>query len=84
MQRALDDKRVVRATFNRGTLHLVTASDYVALRGTIQLALDHGKELFAVPGSEGTDALLEEGAAHPCTSAAELVRILAAERSLLP
>lgn len=42
LQRALDDKRVVRATFNRGTLHLVTADDYVALRGTIQLALDHG------------------------------------------
>jgi hypothetical protein len=42
LQRALDDKRVVRATFNRGTLHLVTADDYVALRGTIQIALDHG------------------------------------------
>jgi hypothetical protein len=42
LQKALDDKRVVRATFNRGTLHLVTADDYVALRGTIQLALDHG------------------------------------------
>jgi hypothetical protein len=42
LQRALDDKRVVRATLMRGTLHLVSAADYVALRGTIQLALDHG------------------------------------------
>ncbi|HEY2370873.1 MAG TPA: winged helix DNA-binding domain-containing protein, partial [Polyangiaceae bacterium] len=40
--RALDDKRVVRATFNRGTLHMVSTNDYVALRATIQLALDHG------------------------------------------
>jgi hypothetical protein len=42
LQRALDERRVVRATFNRGTLHLVSAGDFVALRGTIQLALDHG------------------------------------------
>jgi hypothetical protein len=42
LQRALDEKRVVRATLMRGTLHLVSAADYVAMRGTIQLALDHG------------------------------------------
>ncbi|HJW72503.1 MAG TPA: DNA-processing protein DprA [Geothrix sp.] len=30
---------------------------------TAKLALDLGKELFVVPGSEGPDALLEEGAA---------------------
>lgn len=30
---------------------------------TAKLALDHGKELFALPGSEGCDALLDEGAA---------------------
>ncbi|HEX4515679.1 MAG TPA: winged helix DNA-binding domain-containing protein [Polyangiaceae bacterium] len=41
LQRALDDRRVVRATLMRGTLHMVSASDYVAMRGTIQLALDH-------------------------------------------
>ena len=42
LERALDDKRVVRATLMRGTLHMVSAADYVAMRGTIQLALDHG------------------------------------------
>jgi DNA processing protein len=31
---------------------------------TAKLALDLGKELFVVPGSEGPDALLQEGAAH--------------------
>jgi len=41
LQRALDDKSVVRATLMRGTLHMVSANDYVSLRGTIQLALDH-------------------------------------------
>ena len=40
---------------------------------TAKLALDLGKELFVVPGSEGTDALLEEGAAHPCTEVGDLL-----------
>lgn len=43
---------------------------------TAKLALDHGKELFAVPGSEGTDALLEEGCAHEARSAAEVRAVL--------
>ncbi len=41
LQRALDERRVVRATLMRGTLHMVSANDYVAMRGTIQTALDH-------------------------------------------
>lgn len=41
-ERALDERRLVRATLMRGTLHVVSARDYVGLRGTIQLALDHG------------------------------------------
>jgi DNA processing protein len=40
---------------------------------TAKLALDLGKELFVVPGSEGTDALLEEGAAHPCRGVDDLL-----------
>ena len=40
---------------------------------TAKLALDLGKELFVVPGSEGTDALLEEGAAHCCTEVSDLL-----------
>lgn len=40
---------------------------------TARLALDLGKELFVVPGSEGPDALLAEGAAHPCTQVGDLL-----------
>ena len=43
---------------------------------TAKLALDHGKELFAVPGSEGTDALLEEGCAHEVRTPSDLVAVL--------
>jgi DNA processing protein len=43
---------------------------------TAKLALDHGKELFAVPGSEGTDALLEEGCAHEVRTPVDLARVL--------
>lgn len=42
---------------------------------TAKLALDLGKELFVVPGSEGTDALLDEGAAHPCTEVSDLLAL---------
>ena len=42
---------------------------------TAKLALDLGKELYVVPGSEGTDALLEEGAAHPCTDVSDLLAL---------
>jgi len=40
---------------------------------TARLALDLGKELYVVPGSEGPDALLEEGAAHRCTAVSDLL-----------
>lgn len=43
---------------------------------TAKLALDHGKELFAIPGSEGTDALLEEGCAHEVRTAADVMKVL--------
>lgn len=48
---------------------------------TAKLALDHGKELFAIPGSEGTDALLEEGCAHEVRTPSDLLGILAAGSS---
>ncbi|HVQ30695.1 MAG TPA: winged helix DNA-binding domain-containing protein [Vicinamibacteria bacterium] len=38
----LRDKKVVRATFLRGTLHLVTAKDFLALRPALQAMLDAG------------------------------------------
>jgi DNA processing protein len=40
---------------------------------TAKLALDLGKELFVIPGSEGTDALLAEGAAHQCEGVGDLL-----------
>lgn len=38
----LAKRTVVRTTFLRGTLHLLTAADYVALRATLQPGLDAG------------------------------------------
>lgn len=43
---------------------------------TARLALDLGKELWVVPGSEGPDALLEEGAAHPCRGPEDVLAVL--------
>ena len=57
----VDAVLVMEATLRSGSL--VTA----------KLALDLGKELFVVPGSEGPDALLEEGAAHPCEAVGDLL-----------
>ncbi len=41
LDRAFEKKLVVRSTLMRGTLHLTSAADYVSVRGTIQIALDH-------------------------------------------
>lgn len=43
---------------------------------TAKLALDHGKDLYLCPGSPGTDALLDEGAATVCEDAVDLIREL--------
>jgi hypothetical protein len=42
LARAIRDRSIVRATFLRGTLHLVTARDFAALRGALQPALSAG------------------------------------------
>jgi hypothetical protein len=42
LTRLLEQRKVVRATFLRGTLHLATAKDFVALRATMQPALEAG------------------------------------------
>jgi hypothetical protein len=42
LARLLDRRQVVRATSLRGTLHLVTAKDFVALRPTLQPVLEAG------------------------------------------
>ena len=41
---ALNEHRVVRVTSLRGTLHLMTAADYVALRGVLQPMLTRGMQ----------------------------------------
>ncbi|HRE46163.1 MAG TPA: winged helix DNA-binding domain-containing protein [Aggregatilineales bacterium] len=43
----IDSRRVVRATFQRATLHLLTAADYLRFRGTIQTVLDSAQESIA-------------------------------------
>jgi hypothetical protein len=40
--RLLSARRIVRATAMRGTLHLMTSADYIALRGALQPALTRG------------------------------------------
>ena len=44
LHRALIERRIVRVTSLRGTLHLMTAADYLALRASLQPALDKGLE----------------------------------------
>jgi hypothetical protein len=58
--RALIAKRkVVRATMMRGTIHLVTAKDYLAWRSPIQPVLDAGAE--AIAGSQDSKTLVTIG-----------------------
>ena len=54
--RAVVKKDVVRATSLRGTIHLMTAADFVAFRGAIQPAL-----------TKGLQAILRERARHAST-----------------
>jgi hypothetical protein len=42
LHQLLHDRQVVRATFLRGTLHLMTASDFLALRAALQPMLSTG------------------------------------------
>ena len=42
LTRLLVDRKVVRATFLRGTLHVASAKDFVAMRPTLQPVLDAG------------------------------------------
>jgi Winged helix DNA-binding domain len=51
LTRALERRRVVKATLMRGTLHLVSADDYLALSAALQPALDLLWRRYA-PGAE--------------------------------
>ncbi len=53
--RPLRDRAVVRATMMRGTLHLVTADDYLAWRGPIGPVLDAGLRAVLRERAEGLD-----------------------------
>ncbi|MFN7921949.1 MAG: winged helix DNA-binding domain-containing protein [Bryobacteraceae bacterium] len=44
LSKALEDRKVVRATMMRATIHLVSADDYVAFRGAIQTMLTAAME----------------------------------------
>jgi hypothetical protein len=46
--KALLDKRLVRGTSLRGTLHVMTASDFVRFRETLQVALDRNLKILGV------------------------------------
>ncbi len=66
----IEDRRVVRSSMMRATLHLTTAEDYLLLRPAIQAALDRSLRSIAGKRLEGLDldrlvsaarAMVEEG-----------------------
>jgi hypothetical protein len=69
LRQALHDRRLVRATYLRGTLHLVSADDYRAFRATLQPVL-----------SRGLGVLGERGAGLEPERVLPLARELLAER----
>lgn len=46
LTRAVHERELVRATFFRGTLHLVTKADYLRFRGTLAPVLESGLKLL--------------------------------------
>ena len=66
LARLLHDREVVRATFLRGTLHLVSAKDYVRFRAALQPLLDRGMRsvLRDHIGDLDLPPLLREARAH--------------------
>jgi hypothetical protein len=85
LQSLLDERRIVRATMMRHTIHFVSAYDYVWLRPTIQPALEAGfgaqtrKRLAGVDLEPFLKAARKEFRKHPLTFAEvkELIRSLA-------
>lgn len=62
----LRDREVVRATMMRGTLHLVGAGDYGALRGTLQPMLTAGMRAVLRDRADGLDVPGLVEAARTC------------------
>ena len=64
---ALRRRHAVRATMMRGTIHVVTAKDYLAMRGVIQPVLTRGLSPVKMAAAKlDMDAVLE--AARSCSS----------------
>ena len=82
----LSHRKVVRATMMRGTLHLVSAADYLALRPAIQPALSRGMKSALRKRAEGLDVaeIVAVAAAFldPEPKTFELVRLHLAKRWL--
>jgi hypothetical protein len=57
---AVLDRRIVRVTAMRGTLHLLSARDYRAWRGVLQPALDRGLEAIIGPARTQMDLAAAE------------------------
>ncbi len=55
LARAVHDRKIVRATLLRGTLHLMTAEDYVALRPVLQPMLAAGMQGVLEDRAAGMD-----------------------------
>lgn len=55
LHQLLHDRQVVRATFLRGTLHLVTAADFLALRAAIQPMLTAAFRAILKDRADGLD-----------------------------
>ena len=73
LHEALQDRRLIRATMMRATLHLVSAADYAALRDALQPVLSAAMAAVLRGRDEGLDLerllpvarkLLDERAAH--------------------
>ncbi|MBL0311836.1 MAG: DNA-protecting protein DprA [Holophagaceae bacterium] len=75
-------RNLLLAAWSRGVL-VIEAKLRSGSLVTAKLALDHGKELWVVPGnpedplSEGPNSLLREGSARICRSASDLLEDLA-------
>jgi len=55
LRRAAHERRVVRATMMRGTIHLLRADDYRAMRGLLQPAFDAGVRSILKEWIDGAD-----------------------------
>jgi hypothetical protein len=62
---AIDERKVVRATLMRGTVHLVLAADYARLSSAVAAALEGDMATYLASRLEGVDvaALVEDGRA---------------------